>query len=68
MRAGRRTWWRRESPMNPRYALFVWSSYALTLAVVLWNAWVPQLRRRQLKRQLSDALDDPAEAGSEQAS
>jgi len=54
--------------MNPRYALFVWSSYALALAVVLWNAWVPQLRRRQLKRQLSDALEDPAEADGEQAS
>jgi heme exporter protein CcmD len=54
--------------MNPRYALFVWSSYALALAVVLWNAWVPQLRRRQLKRQLSETLEQPAEADGEQAS
>ena len=42
--------------MNPKYALFIWSSYALALAVVLWNAWTPHLRRNHLKRHLSESL------------
>ena len=44
--------------MNPKYALFIWSSYALTLAVVLWNAFVPHFRRNDLKRRLSESLED----------
>ena len=44
--------------MNPKYALFIWSSYALALAVVLWNAFTPHLRRNHLKRHLSESLED----------
>ena len=44
--------------MNPKYALFIWSSYALALAVVLWNAFSPQLRRNDLKRRLSELLEE----------
>lgn len=47
--------------MNPKYALFIWSSYALTLAVLMWNVLAPSLRRGQLKRELSAAEDAPAE-------
>ncbi len=40
--------------MNPKYALFIWGSYALTFAVLLWNALTPQLRRQDLKRRLAE--------------
>ncbi|MDE0854856.1 MAG: heme exporter protein CcmD [Nevskia sp.] len=43
--------------MNPKYALFIWSSYALALAVVLWNAFTPHLRRNDLKRRLSESAE-----------
>jgi heme exporter protein CcmD len=43
--------------MNPKYAVFIWSSYGLTLAVLLWNAFAPRLRRRELKRRLSEAAE-----------
>jgi heme exporter protein CcmD len=45
--------------MNPKYEVFIWSSYALAFAVLLWNALAPSLRRGQLKRELS-AAEDPA--------
>lgn len=45
--------------MNPKYALFIWSSYALALAVVLWNAFTPHLRRNDLKRRLSESAEQP---------
>ena len=45
--------------MNPKYALFIWSSYALALAVVLWNAYTPHLRRNDLKRRLSESVEQP---------
>jgi heme exporter protein CcmD len=44
--------------MNPKHALFIWSSYALALGVVLWNALIPYLRRNELKRRLSESLED----------
>ncbi|WP_084183353.1 heme exporter protein CcmD [Nevskia soli] len=47
--------------MNPKYALFIWSSYALALAVVLWNAFAPHFRRNDLKRRLSESLEEPQE-------
>lgn len=43
--------------MNPKYALFIWTSYGLALAVVLWNVLVPQLRRGELKKRLSEVED-----------
>lgn len=45
--------------MNSKYALFIWSSYALALAVVLWNAFTPHLRRNDLKRRLSESAEHP---------
>jgi heme exporter protein CcmD len=48
--------------MNPKYAFFIWTSYALTLAVLLWNVFAPSLRRGQLKRELSEAEDAQTEA------
>ena len=47
--------------VNPKYALFIWSSYALALAVVLWNAFAPHFRRNDLKRRLSESLEDTQE-------
>jgi len=48
--------------MNPKYALFIWSSYGLALLVVLWNAFVPQFRRNELKKRLSEGTDGAGEA------
>jgi heme exporter protein CcmD len=47
--------------MNSKYALFIWGSYGLTLAVLLWNALTPHFRRSELKRRLSE--DSAAEEG-----
>lgn len=30
------------------YALYVWGSFGLTAAVVIWNWWAPRQRRRSL--------------------
>jgi heme exporter protein CcmD len=43
--------------MNPKYALFIWGSYGLTLAVLMWNVFVPTLRRGELKRRGLEADD-----------
>ena len=40
--------------MNPKYAFFIWGSYGLTFAVLLWNILVPWLRRRELNRGLAE--------------
>lgn len=44
--------------MNPRYAFFIWFSYGLTLAVLVWNLAAPYWRRRQLQRRLRSAEDE----------
>lgn len=44
--------------MNPKYAFFIWTSYALTALVVLWNLLAPRLRRNDLQRRLSEGADD----------
>jgi heme exporter protein CcmD len=49
--------------VSGKYALFIWGSYALTAAVLLWNAFAPKLRRNELKRRLSEGVD---EAGDEE--
>ena len=48
--------------MTGKYAVFIWGSYGLTLAVLLWNALVPQLRRGALKRRLSEDSAAPEES------
>lgn len=48
--------------MNEKYAAFIWSSYALGLAVLIWNLVAPKLRRRELRRRLSE-LTDVANSG-----
>lgn len=47
--------------MNSKYALFIWSCYGLTLAVVLWNALAPHFRRSELRKRLSEAADGAGE-------
>jgi heme exporter protein CcmD len=49
--------------MNPKYAVFIWGSYGLTLAVLAWNLIVPRLRRSDLRRRF--AAGDEAEAEDE---
>ena len=44
--------------MNEKYALYVWSSYGLTLAVLIWNLLAPKLRRNELKRRLAEPLEE----------
>jgi heme exporter protein CcmD len=44
--------------MNAKYAAYIWSSYALTLVVLLWNALAPWRRRNDLLRRRSEAADD----------
>ena len=48
--------------MNPKYAFFIWTSYALALAVLLWNVFAPSLRRSQLRRELVEAQSGENEA------
>ncbi|HUP91204.1 MAG TPA: heme exporter protein CcmD [Solimonas sp.] len=33
------------------YALYVWGSFGAGLAVVIWNALAPRLRRRELMKE-----------------
>jgi len=44
--------------MDPRYALFIWSSFGVAALAVVWNLLAPKLARNQIRRRLSDALDD----------
>ncbi|WP_025769703.1 heme exporter protein CcmD [Thioalkalivibrio sp. HK1] len=55
------------------YAFYVWTSYAITFAVLGLNWWLPQRRRRAIRRTLahqarlsrSDAGSDDAPEGSD---
>lgn len=40
--------------MNEKHAVFIWSSYALSAAVLLWNWLAPRIRRNELRRRLSE--------------
>lgn len=42
------------------YAFYVWISYALTLAVFIWNWLVPRLQRRETLRRLRKHSDAAA--------
>jgi heme exporter protein CcmD len=42
-----------------KYAFFIWSSYALTLAVFLWNVVAPMLQRSKLRQHLSEGTAEP---------
>ena len=44
--------------MNEKHALFIWTSYGLTAAVLLWNWLAPRLARNELRRQLSEGTAD----------
>lgn len=35
------------------YAFYVWTSYGITTAVLLWNLLAPIVQRKQLLRQLT---------------
>lgn len=40
------------------FAVYVWPSYFLGLAVVLWNVLAPRWRRRALLRELREEQED----------
>ena len=51
--------------MTGKYAIFIWSSYALTLAVLLWNAVAPVMRRNELERHLSEGVESEGVEGGQ---
>jgi len=44
--------------VNEKYLVYIGSSYALTLAVLVWNVLAPRLRRKQLRRRLAETLEE----------
>jgi heme exporter protein D len=48
--------------VNDKYAFFIWTSYGITLAVLLWNWLAPRIARSRLRRVLADARAEEAEA------
>lgn len=51
--------------MDPRYALFIWASYALSALVVVWNLWSPRRTRNELRQRLSERAEDESERSGE---
>lgn len=47
--------------MDPRYAFFIWTSFGIAAAAVLWNVIAPKLARNELRRQLSEGAEDSTE-------
>ena len=47
--------------MDPRYAFYIWMSFGLAAAMVLWNVLAPRIERNQLRQRLSEAAEDPGE-------
>ena len=43
------------------YADYVWPSYALAVAVLIWNWLSPRLKRRSLLRELGEELEASSE-------
>ena len=43
--------------MNEKYAFFIWGSYGLTLAALLWNWLRPKVEREELRRRLAEPDD-----------
>ncbi len=41
------------------YATFVWSSYGLTIMVLIGNVLLPRLRRRRILNQLRQGTSEP---------
>lgn len=44
--------------MDPRYAFFIWASFGIAAAAVLWNVLSPRLERNELKRRLSESAQE----------
>ncbi|WP_273457628.1 heme exporter protein CcmD [Nevskia ramosa] len=42
--------------MNEKHAVFIWSSYALSAVVLLWNWLAPRFKRNELRRRLSEDM------------
>lgn len=44
--------------MDPRYAVFIWSSFGLAAVVVLWNVLMPYFERNSLMQRLSEHAEE----------
>ncbi|HEU0276319.1 MAG TPA: heme exporter protein CcmD [Rhodanobacteraceae bacterium] len=44
------------------FAFYVWGAYGAAVAVFAWNLVMPRLRRRALRRALSESTTPPARA------
>jgi heme exporter protein CcmD len=44
--------------VNEKYAFFIWTSYGITLAVLLWNWLAPRAARARLHRVLIQARSE----------
>lgn len=40
------------------YAVYVWGSFAVAAAVVVWNLWAPLQRRRRIVESIVQAGED----------
>ena len=47
--------------MNDKYAFFIWASYAVTMAALVWNWLSPRLARNELRARLSEPHTDAEE-------
>lgn len=48
--------------MNEKYALFIWTSYGISVAVLLWNWLSPRLARGSLRQRIAVAQDGESES------
>ena len=53
--------------MEPRYATFIWVSYGLAAATVLWNVLAPLLARKQVVQKLRQRNDEQPESDEDAA-
>lgn len=41
------------------HAFYIWTSYAITAAVLIWQVWQPALRMRRVRARLAEeTIDD----------
>lgn len=43
------------------HAFYIWTSYAVTAAVLAWQAWQPALRMRRVRARLAEEVNDDAQ-------
>ena len=48
--------------MNEKYAVFIWGSYAVTAAVLLWNYFSARMERSSLRARMAAACAEESES------